>query len=145
MQRGFRMLAGVFALLLAAPAVSFLAGVALAPGMQLAKPSQGGLACSGPAVCIHPDDLALAGMLLVVAVVILSALLSANRVALRAAAAGGYSGALLAVVLVPATGRATLQLAALALFLAAGSTALLLAAQPESVPSQDTSSGEPNP
>lgn len=120
-QRGFRMLAGLFALLLGLPAVvalSFLfAGLAR----------------------LAPADLALAGILLTGASVAISALAAHDRTAILACSAFSASVGLVALAFAPAAGRAWPQSVALGLFLFAGSAALALSAPAK--PAQRSSTG----
>jgi len=109
-QRGFRFLAGVFALLLAMPALGLVA--VGARGVARLKAA----------------DLALAGILLTAAFVIASALSSRSRSGILASAAFVISTSLVAFAMVPVAGPGWPQNAALGGFLAAGGLALALSA-----------------
>ena len=110
MQRGFRLLAGVFAFLLALPALGLAAG-----------------AGAGVAT-LRPADLALAGILLTAALVIVSALTSRSRVAILASASFVAGAGLVAFAVAPAAGEGWPQDAALGLFLLTGALSLALSA-----------------
>jgi hypothetical protein len=110
MERGFRFLAGTFAVLLALPAMGLLV-----------------VAVRG-AIHVRPADLALAGILFTAAMVIASALASRSRSAILASAAFVTGSALVAFAVAPSAGPGWPQDAALGGFLAAGAAALALCA-----------------